>query len=322
MSTPLKPFLSIDEQVDRLQSRGMLIDDRDEAKRWLAAVGYYRISGYSYPFRQADPNDPTRRADEFEERTYFREVVQLYEFDRHLKSLIHSGLERVEVAMRSQIGHTLGRHGPLAFQNKALFRPGFGHSEWLITAQRRIDRARGRDQFVDHHYDKYGGKLPIWVLTDVLDFADISKLFAGMTAPNQRVVAEWFAVTPRPHASKSQLQRWSGKHPLSNWLLHLTIVRNICAHHNRLWNRQLTPVGTSRIAHLRGFDGVPTDQSEHVYVTICILAYLLESTSPGNTWTSKVAALVQESFERFVHRSPTEMGFPHNWTDLPLWATH
>lgn len=157
------------------------------------------------------------------------------------------------------------------------------------------------------------------MLPDVLDFADISKLFDGMQSPDQRTVADWFSITPHPGASKNQKKKWSRHHPLANWLIHLTIVRNICAHHARLWNRQLTPVSTPAVAHLPGFERLPHDQSEDVYATICILAHLLRSTSPGNTWTSRIAKLVHDSFVNFHHRTTAEMGFPDNWVELPLW---
>ena len=150
-----------------------------ETTQWLTAVGYYRLSGYWYPFRETNPADRQRPLDTFSTGTSFTEVARLYEFDRHLKSKVHSGVERIEVAMRSQLGHLLGEIDPMAHENPATFRPGFDHSGWLKTARGRIARSRGRDAFVDHHFTKYGGHLPIWVLTDILDFADLSKLFAG-----------------------------------------------------------------------------------------------------------------------------------------------
>ena len=59
------------------------------------------------------------------------------------------------------------------------------------------------------------------MLTDVLDFADLSKLYAGLTAHDQGAIAEQFAVTLPPDASKNQRQRWASKPPLANWLEHL-----------------------------------------------------------------------------------------------------
>lgn len=321
-SRPVKPFLHITGQIALLEQRGMIVEDQDEASRWLRAVGYYRLSGYSYLFRGPDPSDRHNRLDTFVPRAKFREVVALYEFDRHLKTLILNGLERVEVAMRSQIGYTLGQHDPLAHKNPALFRSTFKHSQWLAKADQRVNRSRGRDAFVDHHIVNYGGDLPIWVLTDVLDFADLSILFSGMVSADQQAITQYFSVTPPAEWSGNKLKSWRTKPPLANWLRHMTVVRNICAHHGRLWNRQLTPIGTPALNGLAGFEGLPPQQIERVYGTICLIAFLLRTTSPGSTWTSQVRDLVSRSFAEFEHRTVQEMGFPQGWEQLPLWTNN
>lgn len=290
----------------------MHVPDTSAAARWLSTVGYYRLSGYWYPFREIDPSGQTRRLNKFADGTTFAEVAGLYEFDRRLKEMIASGLERVEVALRSQIGHRLGAINPMSHDDPANFRPTFDHANWRAIAQRRVDRARGRDEFVDHHDAVYGGQLPIWVLTDVLDFSDLSRLFAGLTSPDQRVISDWFGVSPAPGASQGQRRWWRDSHPLANWLEHLTVVRNICAHHGRLWNRTLTPIGTSsRVRHLAGFDNLPTTQVqiERVYGTICVVTHLLNATAPGHSWRTELDSLIASSFAEFSHRSTREMGY-------------
>ena len=313
MTRPVKSWLSINDQVQRLGRRGMHIADPDAAARWLSAVGYYRLSGYWYPYRQLNPAEAGKRLSTFEPGTTFDEITALYEFDRHLKALIHSGLERVEVALRSQIGHCLGAIDPMAHTDPTHFRATFDHTNWLRTASHRVDRARGRDQFVDHHDTNYGGQLPIWVLTDVLDFSDLSKLYAGLRAADQKTIAEYFAVTMAPDASQHIRRMWARNPPLVNWLEHLTIARNICAHHGRLWNRVLSPIGTApRIRHLSVFDSLPEGQHqiERVYGTISVTAYLLDTASPGHTWRTKVNALIDTWFGRLPLRSTSEMGYP------------
>ncbi|WP_110472999.1 Abi family protein [Williamsia limnetica] len=327
-ATPLppKPFLAISDQVSRLRDRGMVCEDA-ETMQWLTAVGYYRLSGYWYPFREANPADRQRPLDTFSTGTSFAEVARLYEFDRHLKSKVHSGVERIEVAMRSQLGHLLGEIDPMAHENPANFRPGFDHSGWLKTARGRIARSRGRDAFVDHHFTKYGGHLPIWVLTDILDFADLSKLFAGMRSADQQELSTWFAITPPPPdprastaSQRRQRRKWRQHPALESWLLQLSVVRNICAHHSRLWNRQLPPATTAALRAVPGFEGLPKDQSERIFGTLCMIGVLLRTTSPGSTWTHQVKELVTTSFDQLDNRTTAEMGFPPGWETLPLWT--
>ncbi len=151
------------------------------------------------------------------------------------------------------------------------------------------------------------------MLTDVLDFSDLSKLYAGLKSADQKAIADWFGVSPHPSASKGQRRRWRDSHPLVNWLEHMTIVRNICAHHSRLWNRHLTPIGTSsRVRHLSAFDALPVDQVqiERVYGTICVITVLLEAVSPDSHWRENVDELVRSSFAAFRLRKSSEMEYP------------
>lgn len=311
MSSQAKPWLSIDDQTRLLSDRGMHIADANAAAHLLSTVGYYRLSGYWYPYRKHDPSRDGRRLSEFYEGTELTEVEVLYSFDRELKLVLLSGIERIEVALRARIGHVLGEHGPLCYESSSSFRPTFRHAKWLRTIQRRVDRARGRDDFIDHHDEHYNGKIPIWVLTDVLDFTDLSILYAGMKSTDQRAVADWFHVTMHPDASKNDRRKWTRNPPLANWLEHLTVVRNVCAHHSRLWNRQLPPVGTSaRIRHLDVFNEIPQDQDqiERVLGAICIIAYLLKTISPGSAWRDEVDSLIKQGFTQLPQRSVTEMG--------------
>ncbi len=160
VTQPVKPFASIDEQVDVLASRGLALD-RTVAEQWLRSVGYYRLSGYWYPYREiGDPSQQARR-DHFVPGAGFDDVVRLYEFDRKLRTLIHDGIERIEVALRSHVSYRIGSIGPLAYRDTSIFRPTFDHDIWLATARLRAARARRHSEPIRHHEAKYNGELPI-----------------------------------------------------------------------------------------------------------------------------------------------------------------
>lgn len=143
MGTVKRPT-SLAQQIDILKSRGMSVDE-SLARQWLFGVSYYRLSGYWYSYRilpaSADPKQP-KRLDEFIAGTTFEEVVALYEFDRKLRTLIHDGMERIEVAMRTRVGELLAARGALSYQNPSLFREDFDHAAWLGVAQKRVERAQ------------------------------------------------------------------------------------------------------------------------------------------------------------------------------------
>lgn len=91
--------------------------------------------------------------------------------------------------------------------------------------------------------------------------------------------------------------RYQKAHPLARWLEQLTIVRNTCAHHSRVWNRSCAPVSTAGLRTIPDLRSLPEGLSERLYGALAVMGHLLQSTSPGTTWTTKVRLLVEESFD-------------------------
>lgn len=320
MTQPLKPFASIDEQIDVLASRGLGLD-RAVAEQWLRSVGYYRLSGYWYPYREFSDDTGRVRRDDFVADASFDVVVRLYEFDRKLRTLIHDGIERIEVALRSHLSYRIGSIGPLAYRDAAICRPTFDHDAWMATARIRVDRARRHSEPIRHHEAKYDGELPIWVLTEVLDFSDVSRLYDGLLAKDQWAIAERLGI--RIDDSGLTANQW-GKvrkaHPLARWLEQLTVLRNTCAHHSRVWNRSFTPVSTAALRTISDLESLPQGQSERLYGALTVMAYLLQGTSPGTSWPAKVRSLIDDSFGNLPERTVDEMGFPERWREEQLWS--
>jgi abortive infection bacteriophage resistance protein len=160
-----KPHLAISEQVRLLASRGMALRDPALAAHWLGVVGYYRLSGYWYPYRRP-ASGATGRSDAFEPDTTFEQVVALYAFDRKLKLLVLDALERVEIAVRFRVGYTLGRRGAYAHLDPDTLDGAFGRSAGYTTWKRKVDAAQtaSREDFVQHFRAKYDGRLPVWVV--------------------------------------------------------------------------------------------------------------------------------------------------------------
>ena len=149
----MKPWKSIQEQIDLLKSRGMLITDEALTKQHLSRIGYYRLSGYYYAFRKRIPvpNMPKlnkKVLDEFIPDVTLKDVVDLYVFDKRLRLLVVDALERIEIAMRSNIAHVLGEYDAVAYLNPLLFHNTFTdlqkrtglsrHHEWLGKQARLI----------------------------------------------------------------------------------------------------------------------------------------------------------------------------------------
>ncbi|WP_431711991.1 Abi family protein [Glutamicibacter uratoxydans] len=320
MTHRVKPFTTIDEQINALTLRGLTLDHA-VAGQWLRNIGYYRLSGYWYPYHKIDDGQNRGRLDHFTSGANFDDVVKLYEFDRKLRTLIHDGIERVEITLRSHLGYLIGSNGPLAYRDRTMFRPSFDHPTWLAIARTRADRARRHSDPIRHHEVKYGGELPIWVLTEVLDFTDVSKLYDGLRAREQWMIAEQLGVNIVDSAlSANQRKKARKAHPLARWFEHLTVLRNTCAHHTRVWNRSFTPVSTAGLRTMDRLRSLPEGQSERLYGALIVMGHLLQGTSPGTTWMWKMRTLIDDSFIALPGRTVAEMGFPDRWREEQLWS--
>lgn len=285
-----KPWRSVDDQVELLISRGMQVRSAEQAAGWLNVVGYYRMSGYWYPYRELVPEG---RLDRFTPGATFDRVV----------------------AMRVRIGHTLGQRGAFAHEDPRHLDARFAGSTAFRTWHERINqqRDRSREDFVTHFRNKYDGRLPVWVVTEIADFGALSRLYSGMKRVDRDAVAETFQVV-------GDDGRGNGA-ALAGWLRQLNTVRNIVAHHSRLWNRNIGPRPPS--TSLRGLPDLQQltqDQLDRLFGPLSILALLLHRVSPGTNWTRRINKLITDEMPA-TGRRPAEMGFPDNWQALPLWRS-
>jgi abortive infection bacteriophage resistance protein len=185
-----KPPLALDAQADQLLQRGMT-GDRDLMIARLASVSYYRLSGYWYPFRSA--------GDSFKPGTSFDDAWGRYVFDRRLRLMVMDAIERIEVAVRSQLAHQHSLlHGAFAYSTDPGTLPklkGNEHQEFLD----RIDEEtqRSRETFVKHFKSKYGDShryLPIWMAAEVMTFGTVLTFFRGASHKVKQRVATAFGM--------------------------------------------------------------------------------------------------------------------------------
>ena len=181
MTTYAKPHLSIDQQIDLLESRGLAVPDREEAQHYLSTVGYYAMGSYWYPARHVVADGTgARPTDTFVEGASFSDAAALYLYDQKLRLIALEALERVERALKVKVAYMLGEHDPFAHGNPALMRPSFvnarrwNHERWVTDLDGKV--ARKGHQHIKALHGRYNGKLPIWIVIEVMDFGDISRL--------------------------------------------------------------------------------------------------------------------------------------------------
>jgi abortive infection bacteriophage resistance protein len=336
MSAIVKPFTTFDEQIAILLSRGMLVPDREFATRWLQSVGYYRLSGYWHTSRQVTEiaTDGNKRipirSNDFEHGTSFAEIAALYELDRKLRTVIHDGIERLEVALRTAVAHVLAAKDPLALYDRSMFRGseekpgGLYHYALLTQITQKVNRAARNgsgEKHITHNVEKYGSQLPTWVVMDVLDFGDVSKIFGALAIDAQTQVASQLGIEiPYDQLTKDQRSNLSKAHPLAPWLRQLSLLRNKSAHHSRVWNCTLAPAGSNVMRKVDGLASLPANQSERVFGCLTVIGKILESTSPGSSWTSKVKNLLTEGIATIPPVSAEALGVTSGWETQGIWC--
>ena len=316
---PIKAWKDYDELLELLKHRGMYISDETRALHYLKHIGYYRLSGYWYPFRQKDELNSFNEkklvlANDFKTGTYFADILDLYIFDKKLRLLVLDALERIEMAVRNDVVHLLGKLNPLAHIEPYQIDPnttkeicclhpnfvskGDKYLKWKEKHNQLIERAKKRDA-IKHYMEQYGGVLPIWVSAEVWDFGLLSQLFAGMRYNDKNIIAEKYGVK-------------DGK-TFEQWLKSLNFIRNVCAHHSRLWNLNIVNTTTPPI-------GLGSINQYRVFMYLCIMQKLLTTINPKSTWSERLYQLLK-SFPQPDNNaiSVNDMGLPVSWENLELW---
>ena len=215
-----KPPLTIEQQLVLLKSRGLIINDENKAKNILNQINYYRMSAYCLPFES--------QRDYFKKDVEFEHIRGLYEFDRCLRFLIDEALEVIEISFRSKIAYALSHsYGPFAHEDIKIFfiNKGFNHGEWLSKVHQEIERSK--ETFIQHYKNTYKGfpAIPIWMAVEVMSFGSISIMFKNLLNKDKIKISSEYSLNQRIFTS---------------WLHTLSYIRNICAHHSRLWNKDLS----------------------------------------------------------------------------------
>ena len=295
----LKPALTFEAQLSRLQERGLMVADRAHALSQLSSISYYRLSAYWHPLKKRDEHGAT--TNRFVEGASFDDAMMLYDFDRNLRMLVMDAIERIEVQIRTRITYHLGhQYGAFAHNDAANFHSGFNHQQWI--AKMEEETRRSRDAFVTHYQNKYQGfpTIPIWMLTEVMSLGSLSYLYKGLVNSDKRVISDQFGLHHRR---------------LKDWLHVLTYVRNVCAHHSRLWNRELA----IRPEQTRDTNWQPpvTPRNDRIFFILLMLCHLLKSNCNGDDWRDACNKLLKPIAATEEWR--VAMGMPENWQEHPIW---
>lgn len=302
-----KSALSYAAQIQQLKARHLDVDDDHKALHLLQNLSYYRLSGYWYPMIK----DPKHRH-QFKPDSNFSNAFKLYCFDRELKRLIMSDVEKVEIAVRAKMIYIMAmNHGAFWYTDKTLFANRSDHGKTIKIIEREYKRSD--ETFIINFKAKYNDPLPpSWMVLEVVSFGTLVKLYDNLlTSPVKLKISDYFGIDEAT---------------FSSWINSFVYLRNLCAHHARLWNKKmniapLVPISANHVflnnvMAPHKISGRPDFLNNNkVYFLSSVLIYFLNTINPKHTFREKFHALLT----KYPMIDVKAMGFVDGWQNEILW---
>lgn len=311
------------EQVELLEERGLIIEDKQKAISRLANISYYRLSAYMIPFKKIITiNGKDQYIDEFIPNIKWNKVYDLYVFDRKLRLLLFDAIERLEIAIRTQIIYQLSqKYGSHWQDNKDIFlvktvktkdKKNFENDIYKKLQDHLKEQLKNNkaEVFIKHYYEKYDNPKnpPSWMAIETLYFNQLSNICINLKEKQDtKDIARYFNIK-------------SAK-VFCSWLHSINYIRNLCAHHSRLWNRDMDIVPRLYFSKDNNLIWLKDDDLNNLkrnklYYSICVINYFLQTANPTSTFNNRLIDLI-DNYKNVVGLS--YMGFPDNWEEEPLW---
>jgi len=276
--------ISIAEQLNLLKNRGMIIDNIEDSIHNLTHINYYRLSAYWLPYELNNTH-------KFKENTNFTEILNHYKFDRELRLHILKAIERIEVSLRSNMAHILSlKYGTHPHLQSDIFSNNDRYNNTLQKLKSEINRSN--ELFIKHFNNTYTEELPpIWASVELMTIGQISNWYSNL----------------KHRKDRNDISKIYGLNEtiLKSFMHHLTIIRNISAHHSRLWNRRFMftfklPNNPTELS-----TKINKNSTNLIFNTIIIIDYFMEIIEKNNNWYKKLNDLIS-----LYNINKNSMGFP------------
>lgn len=277
----------------------MAFNQIQNANHFLENISYYRLKGYWWEMQDDFVNHHFRKGSVFEN------VIDLYNFDRHFRLIVFNAIERIEIALRTKlIYHFSLSYGPHWYLSPAIFQDQKRFTSFL--GKINMDMSNSSEEFIVKHFANHPDEMPeSWKSLEVLTLGTLSKLYSNLKhqLPEKNKIANELGLNNQKY--------------LVSWLLTITVIRNIIAHHSRLWNRVI----------INKYDWPPTSpnpllsytpnnhQRRKIFPILSAIIYLNNNISPGHHIKQELISL----FAQFPNIQLSKMGFPANWKNEPIW---
>lgn len=307
-----KDFKTYAQQIDILKQRGLNISNASYALSKLQHINYYRLSAYFLPFQYPKDGD---KKDIFLEDKSFEDIIQLYYFDSELRKIIFEAIESIEVYFRTQITYShASRYEPFGYLKEESFQTSHEFFE-KVMLNLKDETKRSEELFIGHFKDKYQtSDLPIWAVVEVVSFGTISKLYSILKTQEQKEVIQSL------HGINNNV--------FKNWLHGLSVLRNICAHHSRLWNKTLgvkfeIPRKLDQFKSIKKTfysdekqKEIEINLNDKIFFALSVIEYILTCIGEDEIdFKSKIKALLK----KYPKVNVKSMGFIDNWEENSIW---
>lgn len=287
----------------------MLFRDEVHAPHFLENISYYRLKGYWWDTQ----NDFTNHT--FQPHTYFEDIIDRYNFDRHLRLILFDAIERIEIALRTKmIYHLSMTYGSLWYLNGSLFNTSTilingvaksVHQNTIEELQKEFKRSQ--EIFIkDHRYRYPNQNADAWKILEVASMGTLSKLYKNLNhqLPEKAMIAKEMGLNLH--------------NELSSWLEAITYVRNMVAHHSRIWSRNMVKRPIENLNNPKGkwFSNPLTQvQTKRPFLIISCMVYLCNEVTPGHQIKTKILDLISSNPNIPIYK----LGFLNDWKNEPLW---
>ena len=289
--------IDIPEQISILKNRGLVIGDATTALLHFSDISYFRLASYWKTF------EIDSASHELVTGTSLHDVLSLYAFDRELRGVIFAAIQDIEIALRTRIIHHFSMaHGAFWFMNDVLFNDIKIFQRCLSSLQNEVERSK--EDFLLEHFKKYDSPPmpPVWKTLEVASFGTLSKLYCNMADTSvKKSVSKSFGLPQYKY--------------LESWIRSITVLRNCCAHHARIWNRRFP--WKPQLPRELPLDWIDSSKTLPIklYALLSTILYLEQSISVNSSVKERLLALLA-----ILPRGRLKaMGFPEDWQKQDLW---
>ena len=304
-----KTFKNLDEQIEILQGKGLVIDDIDYAKEVLLRENYFFLSGYRHLFLRKDGSR------KFLSGTNFREIYGLFNFDRQLRNILFKNILIVENNLKSILSYVMSKnHGfkEQNYLNADNFVKDSSKTRQINDLLRKMKRqisVNGKQHAATSHYINNYGYIPLWIVVKVLSFGIVGELYSILQREDQEEIANIYGIRV---------------HELVDYLPILANYRNLCAHEDICYNNHTH----KKIEHTKYHDilNIPMDEEgEYVYgvsdlfAIVIILKQILKEEDfimMMNEISYELDVLDGKLVAIEIKDVLNEMGFPLNYKEI------